>query len=84
MALCFLSHPDVGGSLVVVLGVEGHGLPNQNLVVRSHGGLQEDVDRHLVCKPEQLQQHRLRSVQTQRERGCDQIPEGGGVRLNRK
>ena len=72
-----MSDPDSGSSLVVVVGIEGHNFLGQNHMIGRHGGLQVDVDRHFICKIEQLQQHRLHGVQTQRERSCDQIPERG-------
>lgn len=70
------SYPDGGGGLVVVLRVEGDHLPGQNHVVRSHGGLQENVDIHLRREAKELQQHRFHGVQPQRQGGGDQIPEG--------
>lgn len=60
-----MSDPEFGCSLVVVLGVEGHGFLSQNHMIQSHGGLQEHVDPDLVCKTKELQKHRLHSVQTQ-------------------
>lgn len=70
------SDPDGGSGLVLVLRVEGDHLLGQNHVIRSHGGLQEDVDLHLLREAKELQQHRFYGVQPQRQGGGDQIPEG--------
>lgn len=70
-----VSHPDVGGGLVLILLIERHHLLSQKNVVRSHGGLQLQVDRHLAGETKQLQHHRLHGVQVQRARSRYQVPE---------
>lgn len=72
-----VTHPDFGNRLMVVPGVETHFLLGQDCVTNSLGGLQEQGDNHFVRKPKQLQQHCLRSVQTEGGGGCDQIPGTG-------
>lgn len=69
-----MSDPESGDRLVVVLGVQGHVRLVHNHVPWSQRGPQEHVDRHWVGEAKELQQHRLRGVQMQRERSCDQIP----------
>lgn len=59
------SDPEFGGGLMVVLSVEGDGFLGQNLMIWSHGGLQEHIDPHLIGEAKQLQQHRFRGVQPQ-------------------
>lgn len=73
------SDPDFGGGLVLVLRIEGDDFLGQNHVVRSHGGLQEDVEPDLVGEAKQLQQHRLHGVQPQRQRRRYQISGGGAT-----
>lgn len=71
-----MSDPNFGGGLMIVMHVERDNFLSQDHVIRSHGGLQIHVDPHLVSEPKQLQQNCFRGIQAQRQRGCDQIPEG--------
>lgn len=65
MADVIRSDPDFGGGLMVVLSVEGDGFLGQNLMIWSHGSLQEDIDPHLICEAKQLQQNRFHGIQPQ-------------------
>lgn len=65
MAYVIMSDPDFGSGLMVVLSVEGDGFLGQNLMIWSHGGLQEHIDPHLICEAKQLKQNRFHGVQPQ-------------------
>lgn len=65
MADVIRSDPDFGGSLMVVLSVEGDGFLGQNFMIWSHRSLQEDIDPHLICEAKQLQQNRFHGIQPQ-------------------